>query len=70
MRVRGDDYCLFRASSSTLFGSQIYNVIVRDYLLVYVKSHDPELSSKAEKRSVNQYSEHSGVGKVGTGGQK
>lgn len=53
--MRGD-YCLFRALSYILFGSQTYHVIVRGYFLEYIKSHYAEFSSYAEKkRSVNQY---------------
>jgi hypothetical protein len=68
--MRGDGNCLFRALSYTLFGSQTYHVIVRDYILEYMKSHDAEFSSIAEKGSVNQYMyiEQSEMGKVGTWG--
>ena len=67
--MRGDGNCLFRAFSYIVFGVQSFHVLVRDYILDYMRTNASKFTS-IEPRGVRNYIRESSMDNVGTWGSE
>ena len=65
--MRGDGNCLFRAFSYILFGVQSYHVLVRDYIVGFMKNRK-DLFERVEATPIGSYIAESHMSEVGTWG--